>query len=82
MSEKLDQSNYDKILQKLNIIIQLLAHQLVTQHETLETRAIALRSSGLMPAEIAKICGTTPNAVRVSLTQGKKQGKVKRVRKA
>ena len=82
MPEKLEQMEFDKILQKLDIIIQLLAHQLMTQHETLEARAIALRSSGLMPAEIAKICETTPNTVRVCLAQVKKQGKRKRGKKS
>jgi hypothetical protein len=82
MTERLDQRKYDEILSKLDIIIQLMAQQLVTQHETLETKAFALRSSGLMPAEIAKICGTTANTVRVSLAHGKKQGKMKRGRKS
>jgi len=80
MAENPDQTNYHEIGKKLDIIIRLLAQQIIAQHETIETKAVALRSSGIMPAEIAKICGTTPNTVRVALTLGKKKGKKKHAR--
>ncbi len=71
-----------QILERLDILIHLLGHQVAMDHETLETKALTLNSLGLAPAEIARICGTTPGTISVRLAEAKKKGKHKPKRKA
>jgi DNA-directed RNA polymerase specialized sigma24 family protein len=66
--------------EKLDMIIRLLAHQVATQHETIETKAFALNSLGLQPAEIAHVCGTTAGTISVKLAHARKKAKTKRVK--
>ncbi len=67
-----------EISNKLDVIIRLLGHQVSAQHETLETKASALKSMGLTSSEIAKICETTTGTISVRLTEAKKKKKKKK----
>lgn len=71
-----------QILERLDTLIRLLGHQVAMGHETLEPKTLTLNSLGLAPAEIARICGTTPGTIRVRLAEAKKKGKRKAKRKA
>lgn len=64
-----------EITEKINLLIRLIAHQVALQHETLETKAVVLSSLGLKPADIAKICGTTPGTISVRLAEAKRKAK-------
>lgn len=78
----LDEKNAEAILHKLDIVVQLLASLIADKHETLETKAMALNRAGITPTEIATICGTTGNTVRVALTKARKKGGQKPKKKA
>lgn len=67
--------NEEQILQRLDTLIRLLAYQVAMAHDTLETKALTLKSAGLAPADIAQICGTTPVTIRARLAEAKKTGK-------
>jgi DNA-directed RNA polymerase specialized sigma24 family protein len=69
------------ILERLDILVKLLGHQIASTYETLEEKAVALNAIGLPPADIAKICGTTSGTVSVRLAEAKKKGKRKTKRK-
>lgn len=71
-------STEDLVLEKLDMLIRLFGHQVAVSHETLETKAVVLSSLGLQPAEIARICGTTPGTVSVRLAEAKKKMKKKK----
>jgi len=58
---------------KLDTVIRLLASQVGAQHETIESKAVALAAAGLGPSEIAAVCGTTPNTVSVALSKAKRR---------
>jgi hypothetical protein len=78
MAKKTKKANADKnpiddLGKKLDTIIRLLGHQVSMQHETLETKATVLSSTGLTPTEIASICGTTAGTVSVRLAEAKKK---------
>ena len=63
---------------KLDTIIRLLAIDIAIDKDlTLQQRAVRLRRSGLMPKEIAELCGSTPNAVNVALSTAKASKKKK-----
>jgi hypothetical protein len=67
----------NQVVEKLDIAIRLLAHNVAMQHETLESKAVALTAAGLKPAEIAKICGTTPLTISVRLAEAKRRARRK-----
>lgn len=57
--------------QKLDVLIRLLAYQLVAE-TNISTGAPILRRLGLTATEIATVFGTTSNTVNVRLTESKK----------
>jgi hypothetical protein len=61
----------DELNRKLDIVIRLLAYQLVSG-KTLTHGAPILRRVGLSASEIAAVFDTTTNTVRVRLTESKK----------
>lgn len=71
----------NQIVEKLDMIVRLLAHQVATQHETLESKAVALNSAGLKSAEIARVCGTTTATISVRLTEAKNRSKRQTMKK-
>lgn len=68
MTEKLLQN----LNQKVDTIIRLLALQ-ITQGKKQEEQIWLLSSIGYKPKEIARTLGTTPNTVRVTLSNLKKE---------
>lgn len=66
---------------KLDTIIRLLAMEVIDKDPTLQQRAVRLRRAGMMPKEIAELCGSTPNAVRVALSTAKASTPKKKVKK-
>jgi hypothetical protein len=65
--------NEKKIVERLDMVIRLLAHQISVQHQTIEAKAVALNSLGLKPVEIALVCGTTAATINSRLTEAKKK---------
>jgi DNA-directed RNA polymerase specialized sigma24 family protein len=65
------------LLERVDMLIRLVAHQVALAHETLEMKAVVLSSLGLKPADIAKICGTTAGTVSVRLAEAKKKARAK-----
>jgi hypothetical protein len=62
---------------KLDIVIRLLALSVASDNHSLKVRAVRLQRAGLTPKEIATLCNTTGNAVRVALSTAKREGKRK-----
>lgn len=67
-----------ELLDKLDLLIKLVAHQVALQHETIESKAVVLSSLGLKPADIAKICGSTPGTISVRLAEAKNKDRKKK----
>jgi hypothetical protein len=66
----------NELNRKLDLVIHLLAYQLVSG-KTLSNGAPILRRLGLTAAEIAAVFDTTPNTVNVRLTESKKAKRTK-----
>lgn len=67
-----DDVDWSQIGAKLDTLIRLMAMEIATNEDlTLQQRAVRLRRSGLMPKQIAELCGSTPNAVNVALSTAK-----------
>lgn len=64
----------DEVSRKLNMIIKLLAYQLVAEKTVVHGAAI-LNRMGLTAPEIADIFGTTPSSVRGRLAEARKRRK-------
>lgn len=65
--------NFDRIEAKLDIIIRLLAKQIVGEKTNTEA-APYLHKLGLSPSEIASILDSTPGAVSKYVSEAKKKG--------
>ena len=74
----MDKKQIQELMETLDTIKRLLAHQVSQAHETLELKATMLASLGLKPKEIASICGTTSATISVRLAEAKKKSKKKR----
>ena len=74
----MDEKKIQELMENLDTIKRLLAHQVSQAHDTLETKAHVLSSLGLKPKEIASVCGTTPATISVRLAEAKKKSKKKR----
>jgi DNA-directed RNA polymerase specialized sigma24 family protein len=73
---------YEVIERKLHMLVRLAALSFVGDKPQ-QDKIMMLSSAGFQPKEIADICGTTPNTVRVALsTIRKKRGKRKGIPKA
>jgi len=59
---------------KIDVIIRLLAQNLVRDMKTQKEKILLLSSIGYKPIEIANFLGTTNNTVSVALTKAKKEG--------
>ncbi len=68
-----DQEIGEQIVRRLDVIVGLLV-QAVTSEKTQAEKIKALSVAGFQPKEIARIIGTTPNAVRVALHFSRKHG--------
>jgi len=74
-----DQNELANIERKLDMLIRLVAMSLASDNHSMQEKAVRLQRAGLPPREIAVLCGSTPNAVRVALSTAKhaKKGRKK-----
>lgn len=63
--------NVSTIEAKLDTLIRLVALGLVPDTDSLKERAVRLQRAGIAPKDIAALCTSTPNAVRVALSMAK-----------
>lgn len=63
----------DDIGEKLDLVARLLAYLVAAEHDNLKDRAVTLSALGLAPAEIARVCNTTPNTISVRLAKAKRR---------
>ena len=60
---------------KIDILIRLMALNLIDDRLPLKENAGRLSRAGLGPKEIAALCNTTPNTVSVALSTAKRESK-------
>lgn len=68
------------VISKLDVIIKLMSFA-ITQGKSQTEKIRLLSAAGFQPKEIAETIGTTPNTVRVTLTNLKKEGRKSMVQK-
>jgi hypothetical protein len=73
-----DQNELANIERKLDTLIRLVAMSLASDNHSLQEKAVRLQRAGLPPRDIAVLCGSTPNAVRVALSTAKHAKKVRK----
>jgi len=74
MSE-IDEKQFKEITSKMDLIVRLLALNIVKDLKVQKDKIITLSSFGFGPSEIARLLGTTPNTVSVALSDVKKKAK-------
>jgi len=62
----MNESQFEEIIRKLDILVKLLSTEIVQEKEYRE-QVILLHNIGLQPKEIAKITGKSANNVNVTL---------------
>ncbi|MHA1410209.1 MAG: sigma factor-like helix-turn-helix DNA-binding protein [Candidatus Odinarchaeia archaeon] len=67
------EEQYEKIINKMDEIIKLLALNLVKEEKFQKNKIIELSKLDFKPSEIAQLLGTTPNTVRVTLHEARKE---------
>ena len=71
----MNDNQFVELSAKLDIIIKLLAANLVKEKEQQKDKIIELYKIGLKsPTEISKLLGTTANTVSVTLSNARKEG--------
>ena len=65
---------FEAILKKLDMLVRLSAVSFLA-NKTQQEKIMLLSSAGFQPKEIADICGTTSNTVRVALSMIRKKHK-------
>ena len=68
----------DDVLERLDILIKLVAASVTAQMESAKDKIIFLSGAGLRPTLIADIVGTTPNHVNVTLSNARTLSKSKK----
>ena len=68
----MNDKQFTEILNKLDLLIQLLALNLVSEKKQ-QNQIMLLSKVGMQPKEIAKLLDTTPNTVRVTLSRFRKK---------
>jgi len=71
----MDEKQFKEITGKMDLIVRVLALDLVKDLKVQKDKIIALSSFGFGPSEIAKLLGTTPNTVNVALSKIKKKAR-------
>ncbi|MHA1227862.1 MAG: hypothetical protein ACTSPV_14035 [Candidatus Hodarchaeales archaeon] len=66
--------DYEEIVERLDLIIKLLAMNIMSGEGTQKDKIIQLGKIGLQPKEIANILNTTSNTVSVTLSGARKEG--------
>ncbi len=68
-----ESSSHNEMVEKMNLVVRLLAYLVAAEHDNLKDRAVTLTSLGLSPKEIARVCNTTANTVSVRLVEAKRK---------
>lgn len=71
----MDEKQFKEITSRMDLIVRLLALNIVKDLKVQKDKIIALSSFGFGPSEIAKLLGTTPHTVSVTLSEMKKKAK-------
>jgi|GEM_PF-545494 len=71
----IDEKQFKEITSKMDLIVRLLALNIVKDLKVQKDKIMTLSSFGFGPSEIAKLLGTTPNTVSVVLSEVKKKTK-------
>lgn len=71
----MDEKQFKEIINKMDLIVRLLALNIVKDLPVQKDKIITLSSFGFGPSEIAKLLGTTSNTVSVALSEMKKKAK-------
>ncbi|MFX0138897.1 MAG: hypothetical protein ACFFDN_34975 [Candidatus Hodarchaeota archaeon] len=66
--------DHEEILERLDLIIKLLAMNIMSGEGTQKDKIIQLSKIGLQPKEIANILNTTSNTVSVTLSNARREG--------
>ncbi len=74
------ENEFSNIERKLDTLIRLVAMGLASDNHSLQEKAVRLQRAGLPPRDIAVLCGSTPNAVRVALSTAKHAKKTRKKR--
>lgn len=74
---KPDEPQYQRLEEKLDTLIRLIALDVISDLKSVKERALLLSRAGLSPKEIASLCETTPNTVSVALSNARKEAKTK-----
>jgi hypothetical protein len=72
VNKKLSRNEFNQILEKLDVVIKLLAMNVV-QGRTLKEQVKLLSETGLQPKQIASILGKKPGHIRVILYNVRKE---------
>jgi hypothetical protein len=73
---ELDEKQFkEKIISKMDLIVRLLALNIVKDLNVQKDKIITPSSFGFGPSDIAGLLGTTPNTVSVALSEMKKKTK-------
>lgn len=64
----------EDVIERLDLVIKLLAMNVMKEEETQKDKIIKLSKIGLQPKEIANILNTTSNTVRVTLSSARREG--------
>lgn len=71
----MDEKQFKEITSKMDLVVRLLALNIVKNLKVQKDKIIALSSFGFGPSEIAKLLGTTSNTVNVALSEMRKMAK-------
>jgi hypothetical protein len=72
------ENEFSNIERKLDTLIRFVAMGLASDNHSLQEKAVRLQRAGLLPRDIAVLCGSTPNAVRVALSTAKHPKKARK----
>lgn len=68
----MDEKQFQWIANKLDLIVRLLALNIVRELKSQKEKILALSSLDIGPTDIAQFLGTTANTVNVALSQARK----------
>lgn len=66
--------DYEKVIERLDLIVKLLAMNILNDEGTQKEKVIKLSKIGMQPKEIANILNTSSNSVSVALSGARKEG--------
>lgn len=69
----MEQKQFEEIKEKIDVVIRLLALNLVKDSETNKDKIITLHSLGFKSTEIAKLLGIKANVVRATLSKFRRE---------